>query len=59
MVFRQCLMLTRVLSWLALLTRSGAAKDVEILVLRHGVTVARRHPAPEAELGMTAPCFAR
>ena len=51
MVFRQCLMLTRVLSWLALLTRSGAAKDVEILVLRHGVIVARRHPAPEAELG--------
>ena len=41
----------RVLSWLALLTRSGAAKDVEVLVLRHGVTVLRRHPAPEAELG--------
>ena len=43
--------LTRVLSWLALLTRSGAAKDVEILVLRHGVTVLHRHPAPEAEPG--------
>src|SRR6185437_15334893 len=36
-------MLTRVLSWLALLTRSDAAKDVEILVLRHEVTVLRRH----------------
>ena len=44
-------MLTRVLSWLALLTRSAAAKDVEILVLRHEVIVLRRHPAPEAELG--------
>ena len=41
------LMLTRVLSWLALLARSGAAKDVEILVLRHEVTVLRRHhPRP-------------
>ena len=27
-------MLTRVLSWLALLTRSDAAKDVEILALQ-------------------------
>jgi hypothetical protein len=31
------LMLARVLSWLALLARSDAAKDVEILVLRHEV----------------------
>jgi putative transposase len=37
------LILTRVLSWLALLARSDAAKDVEILVLRHEVTVLRRH----------------
>ena len=29
------LLLARVLSWLALLARSDAAKDVEILVLRH------------------------
>jgi putative transposase len=36
-------MLARVLSWLTLLTRSDAAKDVEILVLRHEVTVLRRH----------------
>src|SRR4051794_11551270 len=40
-------MLARVLSWLALLTRSDATKDVEILVLRHEVAVLRRHnPRP-------------
>jgi putative transposase len=37
------LMFTRVLSWLALLARSDAAKDVEILVLRHDVAVLRRN----------------
>jgi putative transposase len=36
------LTLGRVLSWLALLSRSDTAKDVEILVLRHEVTVLRR-----------------
>ena len=36
------LMLVRVLSWLALLARSDAAKDVEILILRHEVAVLRR-----------------
>src|SRR6185503_13936235 len=36
------LMLTRVLSWLALLARSDAAKDVEILMLRHEIAVLRR-----------------
>jgi transposase InsO family protein len=41
------LMLARVLSWLALLARSDAAKDVEILVLRHEIAVLRRHhPRP-------------
>src|SRR6185369_2044558 len=35
-------MLVRVLSWLALLARSDAAKDVEILILRHEVAVLRR-----------------
>src|SRR6476660_8794924 len=35
-------MFARVLSWLALLARSDAAKDVEILVLRHEVAVLRR-----------------
>ena len=32
-----CLLLTRVLSWMTLLARSDAAKNVEILVLRHEV----------------------
>ena len=36
------LMLARALSWLALLARSDAAKDVEILTLRHEVAVLRR-----------------
>ena len=41
------LVLARVLSWLALLVRSDAAKDAEILVLRHEVAVLRRHtPRP-------------
>jgi transposase len=41
------LLLARVQSWLTLLARSEAAKDVEILVLRHEVDVLRRHnPRP-------------
>jgi hypothetical protein len=35
-------MLARVLSWMALLARSDAVKDVEILMLRHEVAVLRR-----------------
>ena len=42
------LMLARVLSWLALLARSDAAKDVEILVLRHEVAVLPRTNARPA-----------
>jgi len=42
------LMLARVLSWLALLARSDAVKDVEILVLRHEVAVLRRTNARSA-----------
>ena len=42
------LMLVRALSWLALLARSDAAKDVEILTLRHEVAVLRRtDPRPK------------
>ena len=48
MAFRLAyLALARMLSWLALLARSDAAKDVEILVLRHEVAVLRRrNPRP-------------
>jgi putative transposase len=35
-------MLTRVLSWLALLARSDAAKDVEFLTLHHEIAMLRR-----------------
>jgi hypothetical protein len=45
----QCLV--TVLSWLALLIRSTAGKDVEILVLRHEVAVLRRtNPKPAVGL---------
>jgi hypothetical protein len=40
-------MLVRLLSWLVLLARSHAAKNVEILTLRHEVAVLRRtNPRP-------------
>jgi putative transposase len=39
------LMLVRMLSWLVLLARSDAAKDAEILVLRHEVAVLRHEVA--------------
>jgi hypothetical protein len=39
------LILARVLSWLTLLARSDAAKDVEILVLRHDPV----HPAGQPD----------
>ena len=40
------LMLVRVLNWLALLARSDADKDAEILMLRHEVAVLRRTNTP-------------
>jgi putative transposase len=41
------LVLARVLSWLALLAPTDAAKDVKILVLRHKIAVLRRgNPRP-------------
>ncbi|RDI25359.1 hypothetical protein [Lentzea flaviverrucosa] len=36
----------RLVSWLVLLGRSSAAKDVELLVLRHEVAVLRRGHRP-------------
>jgi len=36
------LLVTRIFAWLVLLARSSAAKDVEILILRHEVAVLRR-----------------
>jgi putative transposase len=40
----------RIAAWLVLLARSGAAKDIELLVLRHEVAVLRpRNPKPRLE----------
>jgi len=44
------LLMIRMFGWVALLARSDTAKDVEILVLRHEITVLRRQvtrPKPD------------
>jgi hypothetical protein len=42
-----CLVFIRLVGWLALLARSSASKDAELLILRHEVAVLRRrHPKP-------------
>jgi putative transposase len=52
------LAVSRVFAWLALLTRSDASKDLEILVLRHELAILRRQvarPKPDwADRGLLA-----
>jgi putative transposase len=44
------LIFARLSSWLVLLSRSTASKDLELLVLRHEVAVLRRtHPRPRLD----------
>jgi hypothetical protein len=50
--------LTILLSWLALLARSSASKNAEILALRHEVAVLRRGN-PRLRIGLGGPGGAR
>jgi hypothetical protein len=52
-------MSARVLNWLALLARAEAAKDAEILMLRHEVAVLRRNNPRPRLTWLDPPCSAR
>jgi putative transposase len=49
------LLMIRLFGWLALLARSDASKNAEILVLRHEGAVLRRHVARTGRTGPTEP----
>lgn len=51
------LLATRLFAWLVLLARSSAAKDVEILILRHEVAVLRRQIATPRPAGPIEHCL--
>jgi hypothetical protein len=48
------LMFSKLVSWLVLRARSDAAKEIEILVLRHQLAVLRRRPRGRGPTGPTA-----
>jgi hypothetical protein len=50
------LVVSNLVSWMVLLTRSGAAKDVEILVLRQQLAVLHRN-APRPQLSWADRAF--
>jgi hypothetical protein len=51
------LIAVRIFGWLVLLARSSAAKDVEILILRHEVAVLRRQIATPRPAGPIGHCL--
>ena len=50
------LILVRLVGWMALLARSAASKDAELLVLRQEVAVLRRQNLGRSWIGPTGQC---